>query len=442
MSPAAQLHPLAAHPDQRLLQARQRAELGEIQSIVAECDLPLDVAQAVQPDGRGRRPGGGPRLGLEAKVQPGPGRAPPGRRQDPEAGLFEDRGSFAEEPEHAGGIGHLFRGRRGGQRGAERGDEPGREPEAAQKQLVGVRHMTLQGRQLGTVGPHRRGPDEQAGVVDCLERELDPPVVIDTLFIDTLFVAGPVVPVLAVVVAVAPVLVAGNRGLDAEAGAHRLGGRVRRGMPGPQYLGERLTVGGGYAEVVGAASAGSAVRRGQGGQPSLDGIGPRGMASATGWWLGRWPIGQEAARQRVGHAPHIGAHDVGRRRRVRPRARPMALVGHAGTRERPWKVPAEGLDAPAVVAVHQWTPSGPPTGGRKLQIGQDATPGDQLEGQVGGLRGEAEVRGEGDIRLPRDHCAPRVCSAEGDGQTRRVAGIEGKSRRRPLRQGLARPRRR
>ena len=76
----------------------------------------------------------------------------------------------------------------------------------------------------------------------------------------------------------------------------------------------------------------------------------------------------------------------------------------------------------------------------ELQIGQDATPGDQLEGQVGGLRGEAEVRGEDDIRLPRDHRAPRVRSAEGEGQTRRVAGIEGKSRRRPLRQGLARPR--
>ncbi len=66
--PRAQLHPLAAHPDQRLLQARQRAELGEIESIVAERDLPTDVAQAVQPDGGARRRGGGAGLRLEAKA--------------------------------------------------------------------------------------------------------------------------------------------------------------------------------------------------------------------------------------------------------------------------------------------------------------------------------------------------------------------------------------
>ena len=175
--PLAQLHPLAAHPDQRLLEARQRAQLGEIQPVVAERDLPTDVAQAVQPDGRGRRPAGGAGLGLEAKAQPGPGRAPPGRRQDPEAGLLQERRPFVEERQHAGGVGHLLRGRRRRQRRAERGDEPGREPEAAQEQLVGVRDVAFQGGELGAVGPYGRGRDEQAGVVHRLERELDPPVV-------------------------------------------------------------------------------------------------------------------------------------------------------------------------------------------------------------------------------------------------------------------------
>ncbi len=37
--------------------------------------------------------------------------------------------------------------------------------------------VPLQGGELGAVGPDRRGGDEQAGVVDRLECELNPPVV-------------------------------------------------------------------------------------------------------------------------------------------------------------------------------------------------------------------------------------------------------------------------
>ncbi len=133
-----------------------------------------------------------------------------------------------------------------------------------------MRDVTLQGCQLRTVGPHCRGPDEQAGVVDSLERELNPPVLrpgwhrpaTATLpargrarsVIDILLVAGPVAGPVAGVLALA--LVADSGGLDAEAGAHRLGGRVRRGVPGPQRLGERLTLGGGHVEDVGDARAG------------------------------------------------------------------------------------------------------------------------------------------------------------------------------------------
>ena len=408
------------------LRRASAAELGEIESIVAERDLPTDVAQAVQPDGGGRRSGGGAGLGLEAEAQPGPGRAPPRRREDPEAGLFEDRRPIAEEREHAGGVGHLLRGRRRGQRGAERRDEPGRESEAAQEQLVGVRDVPLQRRELGAVGPHRRGGDEQAGVVDRLERELDPPVVGSGGL-------GREPGILALAL-----VVAGGGGLDTEAGAHRLGGRVRRGMPGPQRPGERFTLGGGYVDVVAVDRTGSAARHGQGGHPGFDGTGSRGRLPATTYWLGGRPIGQKASRQRVRHAPHVGAHDVGRCWGVRHRSGPLALVGHAGTREGRRKVPGQGLDAPTVVAVHQRTPHGPTAGGGELQIGQDAAPGNQLEDQVSGSRGESEVRSEGDIRLPRDHGTPRVRGGEGESQTRRVTRFEDKPRRRPLRRGLGR----
>ena len=38
-----------------------------------------------------------------------------------------------------------------------------------------MRRIAFKGRELGTVRPHRLGRDEQARVVDRLQRELDPP---------------------------------------------------------------------------------------------------------------------------------------------------------------------------------------------------------------------------------------------------------------------------
>ena len=307
-----------------------------------------------------------------------------------------------------------------------------------------MRDVTLQGRQLGTVGPHRRGPDEQAGVVDSLERELNPPVVrlgghgraTATLpapgrtrfVIDILLVAGPVAgrsP------ASSPSLSSPTAGgwmrkqvrtASAAVSAVACQARSASASDSPSAAGTSRT----SAMPGPAAPTGEARAASQASTASPPGGRRR---RAGGGSAGRGLVGGRSARkrrvERVGHAPHVGAHDVGRCRRVRPRAGPEALVGHAGTREGRRKVPAEGLDAPTVVAVHQRTPPGPPTGGGALQIGQDATPGDQLEDQVGGPRGETEVRGEGDIRLPCDHRAPRVRAHRGrrpDAPRRPVGG--------------------
>ena len=175
ISSSPQLHPLAAHAHQRLLQTSQSPQLGEPQRVVTERRLPTDVAQAVEPDD-GRRSPVRPRPRFQSEAQASPRRAPPRRRQHAEAGLLQHRRALVEERQHAGRVDRLFRWRRGGQGRAERRDDPGRQSQAAQEVLVGVHHVVLQRGQLGAVRPHGRCGEEQTRVVHCLKRELDPPV--------------------------------------------------------------------------------------------------------------------------------------------------------------------------------------------------------------------------------------------------------------------------
>ena len=61
---------------------------------------------------------------------------------------------------------------------SERGDEAGGQSESAQELLVGMRHMAPDGRQLGPVGPDILRRDDEAGIVDGLEGEIDVPTLI------------------------------------------------------------------------------------------------------------------------------------------------------------------------------------------------------------------------------------------------------------------------
>ena len=108
------------------------------------------------------------RSGLEPETETCPRGAPPGRGQDPEPGLFQNRGAVAEEGEDAGGVGRLARWCHVGERRAERRYEPGGPAESTEELFVGVGHMALQGGELGTIGPHGGSGDEQARVVDRL----------------------------------------------------------------------------------------------------------------------------------------------------------------------------------------------------------------------------------------------------------------------------------
>ena len=109
--------------------------------------------------------------------------------------------------------------------------------------------------------------------------------------------------------------------------------------------------------------------------------------------------GRSATNRRAeprGHAPHVRAQNLLRGSAVRPLGGGrVTAVGGAGTRERRRKVPAEGLDASTIVAVHERAPEGSLTARGAIQIRQDPTPGDQLEDHLGGARREAEVRPRG-----------------------------------------------
>ena len=99
----AQLDPLATQSDEGLLEPRQLTKLGESELVLSEYRFPSDVAQSpsspmvpVEPAIFERR------LGLEPQGQAGLRRAPPGWRQDPESGLFQNRRPVAEKGEDPG----------------------------------------------------------------------------------------------------------------------------------------------------------------------------------------------------------------------------------------------------------------------------------------------------------------------------------------------------
>jgi len=173
--PVVQLHPLAAHTHERLLQPSQLAEFGHAQGVVSQYGLPPDVAQSVEADGAGGGPTqrGGPRL--ETHSQPGPRRAPPRGRQHAESGFFQQRGALAKEGQDARSVRGVGARARRGQCLSQRRDETGRLTEAAQKVLVRVHDVAPDGGQLGPVGPDVLGGNHETRVVDRLEGEIDAP---------------------------------------------------------------------------------------------------------------------------------------------------------------------------------------------------------------------------------------------------------------------------
>ena len=230
-----QFHPLTAQPDEWLFEARQLTKLDEPELVVTEHRLPADITEPFEPDGARRRSDLRAGLGLEPKGKASLRRTPPGRRQHSESGLLQDRGTVAEEGEDAGGVGRLAGRGHLGQRRAEGGYEPGGPAEPTEELFVGVRYVTLEGGELGTVGPYGGGGHEQARIVHRLKSELDPP------FVDGF---GPALrttalgPIDVVVHSLLEVLVILDRRDDPEACPHRLGERGRRGMPGVQISGE------------------------------------------------------------------------------------------------------------------------------------------------------------------------------------------------------------
>src|ERR1035437_9342321 len=156
-------------------------------------------------------------------------------REHPESGLLQNRRTIAEECEDAGGVGHLLAGSRRGQRRAEGGDEPSGTAQASEKMLVGVRHVALQGGELGTVGPYRCGSDEQARIVYRLQRELDQPLV------DGIGVGGRMAPTgtPATTVSLDGAVFGGALGRNnPEIGPYRFRIRVLRGVPSLELLGQ------------------------------------------------------------------------------------------------------------------------------------------------------------------------------------------------------------
>ena len=128
-----------------------------------------------------------------------------------------------------------------------------------------MHRVALQGRELGPVGPHALGGDEQTRIIDRLKGELDPPFIDglalggrappagergNTAFVDAMFFFG-----------------LGRRRDDPEAGPYRVRLRVLRGVPGVKRVGEGM-------QLVVPGVDGSVGER-QSGQPRIGGAGFR-----------------------------------------------------------------------------------------------------------------------------------------------------------------------
>ena len=261
----------------------------------------------------------------------------------------------------------------GGQRRTERRDEPGGPAEAAEKMLVGVRHVALQGGELGPVAPHGVGGDEQARVVDRLQGELDPPVVHRWSRRGPRRDApGPRTSV-PVPCRSSPRRVVG-RGDDAEAGPQRFGLGGRRGVPDTDPFGQCRPARRRRDHVASGRPGRLARRRRLPGRPARGRREPSADRPSAANRRARASVKSHTRERRTSS----GRRRPGTPRRSRPGRRhrqPPAM--RAG--------PPQRLDPTTVGPVEQGAPPGPrPVGGR-IQSGQHTAPGGQLQRELDAL---------------------------------------------------------
>ena len=165
-------HPLAAQPDQRCLGLGEGGDLRFAERVVADREPPPEVHELVLAESArlGHHALG---RGVRGHGEPEPRAAvPPGRQQDSEAGLVECRGDRGQEAVGAVGV-QIQRARPGlAQAVCQLGVDPAGPAQLAEQQLLRAGQPAAQGT---VVGPGLLGRDQQAGVGDGLEQELQSP---------------------------------------------------------------------------------------------------------------------------------------------------------------------------------------------------------------------------------------------------------------------------
>ena len=176
-----QLDPAAAHLDERHLEPGQLAQLLGGERVVPDGRLPLVLAERLQPEAAGRRRrnrpvrGTGHRPGAQAQAEPGLGLLPPGRDQDPESGVSEERRVLAQEAVRGPGVQRHLLGPDRVQAGLQLRPEPARPAKLGEQAFLGMLHHPLGRDQLAGRAPDLGRRYQQAGVVGGLEQELDAP---------------------------------------------------------------------------------------------------------------------------------------------------------------------------------------------------------------------------------------------------------------------------
>jgi hypothetical protein len=384
-----ELHPLAAHVDQRGLQLGQPQQLGLVDLLLPECGLPVEGADALlveEAAGAGAARRGGRGGGLEPDPETGGGSAPPGRQEHAEAGHLQGRGGPGQEAvgpvevEGQAGRGRLPEGF------AQLGVDAHGPAQLGQEDLVRGGQRTARPLQLVAGPPDLFGVDEQAEVVGGLQEELELP---------GRFVRWP----------------AGGFEVEIVSGGHRFAqpeaqppGPAAGGRVGPPFGHQSFQRG---QFVVVGVHDGS--RGGQGAQPGLERRGQLvgGPARQTDGTGARGGQGVPAHRIDEG-AQRVADDGFGRQ--------PRRGEGTADRRQRVDHGPQAGV----VGSVHQRLPDGLVAVRAPAQVGQDPSGRHDLQRQ-GAQDGKGGHRGAG-VELVR------TGGSQGHGDVERSRRTEGNRR--------------
>ncbi len=172
------IHPLTAHPHQRLLDLDKVGDLLLGQGVFPDSKRPTEVHETIATDdrlgsGRARLRWGRHR---ELRAQPHRWVGPPPREQYAEAGGQQDRGGLRQEQVRALDV----QGQRGRLRRAQRTldlrVEPHRPTELSEQGLLRVGDVTRQGAQSPLGTPHLCGVNDQARLLRRLQCEVHSPL--------------------------------------------------------------------------------------------------------------------------------------------------------------------------------------------------------------------------------------------------------------------------